>query len=156
MEKTISLLIALLLVSLLSFSQTISKSKVPKEVKKTFSTDFPKAMKPAWSMSEGNYKVEFSVNSVKNFVTYDKGGKWLEKDMSISLARIPKEIKASLAKEFPGFRSTIAEQVTTPDNVTQYHIGITKGKEAYDVYFSAAGEILKKDPKTEIKAIHKK
>ena len=156
MKKTISSLIALLLVSSLSFSQTISTGKVPKDVKKTFSKDYPKAIKPAWSMSESNYKVEFLFNSVKNSVTYDKTGKWLEKEMSISLARIPKEIKVSLTKEFAGFRSTEAEQITTQDNVTHYHLGIVKGKEAYDVYFSAAGEILKKDPKTEIKAVHKK
>jgi len=156
MKKTISLLIALFLISSLSFPQTISKGKVPKEVKKTFAADYSKAVKPAWSMSDENYKVEFLVNGVQNSVTYDKSGKWLEKKMSISSVKVTKEIKATISKEFIGFRSSDAEQITKPDNSLQYHLVIKKGKEAYDVYFSAAGEILKKEPKSEIQTANKK
>ena len=147
MKKIISLLIALFLISSVCFPQTIAKGKVPKDVKKTFATDYSKAVKPAWSMSDENYKVEFFVNGVQNSVTYDKSGKWLEKKMSISSVKVPKEIKATVSKEFAGFRSSDAEQITTPDNSLQYLLVIKKGKDAYDVYFSAAGEILKKEPK---------
>jgi hypothetical protein len=156
MKKTISLLIALFLISSVSFSQTISKGKVPKEVKKTFATDYSKAVKPEWSRSDDNYKVEFFVNGIQNSVTYDESGKWLEKKMSISSVKVPKEIKATVSKEFAGFRSSDAEQITKPDNSSQYHLVIKKGKEAYDVYFSAAGEILKKELKTEGQTTNKK
>ncbi len=156
MKKTISLLIAIFLVSSLSFSQTISTSKVPKGVKKTFAKDYPKAVKPLWSVSDGNYKVDFLNNGVKNAVTYDNSGKWQQKEIAVSLPKIPKEIKATLTKEFTGFRTTESIQITTADNVIQYHLSVIKGKEAYDVYFSATGEILKKDPKPENKPVQNK
>lgn len=100
MKKTISLLIALFLVSSFSFSQTISTGKVPKDVKKTFAKDYQRAMKPVWSMSEGNYKVDFLLNGVKNAVTYDKSGKWQEKEISVSIRRFPKRSKLLLLKNF--------------------------------------------------------
>jgi hypothetical protein len=156
MKKTISLLIALLLVSSLSFSQTISTGKVPKAVKKTFAKDYPKAVKPVWSMSDGNYKVDFLVNGVKNAMTYDNSGAWQKKEIAVSIPKIPKEIKATLSKELAGFRTTETVQITTPDNVTQFHLSVIKGKEAYDVYFSPAGEILKKEPKPENKPLQNK
>jgi len=151
MKKTILLLIALFLVSAFSFSQTLSTGKVPKPVKKTFAKDYSKAVKPLWSMSDGNYKVEFIFNGVKNAVTYDKSGTWQKKEMTVSGPKVPKEIKATLTKELPGFRTTESIQITTPDNVIQYHLSVMKGKEAYEVYFSPAGEILKKEPKPENK-----
>jgi hypothetical protein len=156
MKKTISLLFTLILISSLSFSQTLSTGKVPKEVRKTFAKEVPKAMKPVWSMSDGNYKVDFLFNGSKNSETYDKSGKWLEKTMTISIARIPKEVKATLKKDFLNFRSTEAEQITTADNVITYHVGIVKAKEAYEVYFSATGDVIKKEPKAEITTIPKK
>jgi len=89
-------------------------------------------------------------------MTYDKSGKWLDKTMTISIARIPKEVKATLSKEFTGFRSTVAEQITSADNVITYHVGIVKAKEAYEVYFSANGDVIKKEPKAENTTIPKK
>ena len=156
MKTTISLLFTFILISSLCFSQTISTGKVPKDVKKTFSKENPKAMKPIWSMSDVNYKVDFLSNGSKNSMTYDKSGKWLDKTMTISIARIPKEVKATLSKEFPGFRSTVAEQITSADNVITYHVGIVKAKEAFEVYFSATGDVIKKEPKAEITTIPKK
>jgi len=156
MKKTISFLMMLILIGSLSFSQTISTGKVPKDVRKTFAKEFPKSVKPIWTMAEGNYKVDFLFNGVKNAVTYDKTGKWQQKELVLSIPRIPKEIKATLTKDFTGFRTTEAIQITTSDDVKQYHLSVIKGKEAYDVLFSAAGEVLKKDPKETVKPEQKK
>ena len=156
MKKTISLLIAMFMVSSLIFSQTISTGKVPKETKKAFAKEYPKAVKPAWSMSDANYKVEFILNGYKNLVTYDKWGKWQVKEVAVAIPKLPKEIKATRDKEFPGFRTTEIMQITTPDGGGQYHLSVIKGKEAYDVFFSPAGEILKKEPKPEANPVQKK
>jgi hypothetical protein len=156
MKKTVLLLIALFLVSSFSFSQTISTGKVPKSVKKTFAKDYSKAVKPLWSISDGNYKVDFLNNGVKNAVTYDKSGTWQKKEVAVSGPKVPKEIKATLTKEFAGFRTTESIHITTPDSVSQYHLSVVKGKEAYNVYFSPAGEILKKEPKPENKPVETK
>lgn len=156
MKKTIALLTCLFLISSILFSQTISTGKVPKSTKKTFAKEFAKAVKPEWSLSEGNYKVDFLLNGVKNAVIYDNSGTWQEKDVAVSIPRIPKEIKATVAKEFPGFRTTEAWQVTTADKVVKYHLGVMKMKEVYDVYFTPTGDILKKDPKVQPTPVQKK
>jgi hypothetical protein len=156
MKKTMALLTGLFLISTILFSQTISTGKVPKGTKKAFAKEFSKAVKPEWSLSEGNYKVDFLLNGVKNVVIYDNSGTWQEKDVAVSVPRIPKEIKATMTKEFPGFRTTEAWQVSTPDKVVKYHLGVLKMKEAYDVFLTPTGDILKKDPKVQPAPVQKK
>ncbi len=149
MKKIISFLIAISLISSVSFAQKLSSGKVPSPVKKAFSKDFPKSSKATWTMDEGNFEVNFLVNEVKNSATYDKDGKWLEKEATIRLSDIPKDIRTSITKNFPGFHANEAEKVEAPDKEIQYHIGIYKGKEKYEIQFSLKGDVLKKDVKVE-------
>jgi len=149
MKKIISLLIMIALISSASFAQKLSSGKVPSPVKKAFKTDFPKSSKATWTMDEGNYEVNFLVNEVKNSATYDKDGKWLEKEATIRLSEIPKDIRTSITKNFPGFHANAAEKVEAPDKEIQYHVGIYKGKEKYEIQFSLKGDVLKKEVKTE-------
>jgi len=149
MKKIVSLLIAILIISSASFAQKLSSGKVPAPVKKAFSKDFPKSSKATWTMDEGNYEVNFLVNEVKNSATYDKDGKWLEKEVVIRLSEIPKDIRTSITKNFPGFHANEAEKVETNGKDLEYHIGIYKGKEKYEVQFSLKGDVLKKEAKAE-------
>jgi hypothetical protein len=147
MKKFISLLIVILLIASASFAQKVSSGKVPSPVKKAFKTDFPKNSKAEWEMDTLNYEVNFLVNDVKYSATYDKDGKWLEKEMTIRLTDIPKEVRASITKNFPGFHANEAEKVETNGKDPEYHIGIYKGKEKYVVQFSMKGDVLKKEVK---------
>ena len=147
MKKIISLLIAITLITSASFAQKLSSGKVPSPVKKAFKADFPKNSKAEWEMDSVDYEVNFLVNDVKNSATYDKDGKWLEKEATINLGLIPKDIKASITKNFPGFHANEAEKVETNGKETEYHIGIYKGKEKYEVEFSLKGDVLKKEVK---------
>jgi hypothetical protein len=147
MKKIISLLVVILLICSAGFAQKVSSGKLPSPVKKAFKADFPKNSKAEWTMDSLNYEVNFLVNDVKNSATYDKDGKWLEKEATINLGQIPKDIKASITKNFPGFHANEAEKVETNGKETEYHIGIYKGKEKYEVQFSLKGDVLKKEVK---------
>ena len=149
MKKIVSLLIAILLISSASFAQKVSSGKVPSPVKKAFKNDFPKSSKATWSMDSVNYEVNFLVKEVKNSATYDKEGKWLEKKTTIRLSEIPKDIRASITKNLPGFHANEAEKVEINGKDTQYHIGIYKGKEKYEVQFTPKGDVIKKEVKVE-------
>lgn len=149
MKKIISLLIAIMVISSAGFTQKLSSGKVPAPVKKAFKTDFPKNSKATWTMDGENYEVNFLVNDVKNSATYDKDGKWLEKEATISLGQIPKDIRESIKKNFAGFHAFEAEKVETNGKDTEYHIGISKGKEKYEVQFSMKGDVIKKEAKVE-------
>jgi hypothetical protein len=147
MKKIISLLVVILLICSAGFAQKVSSGKLPSPVKKAFKADFPKNSKAEWTMDSLNYEVNFLVNDVKNSATYDKDGKWLEKEATINLGQIPKDIKASITKNFPGFHANMAEKVETNGKETEYLIGIYKGKEKYEVLFSLKGDIIKKEVK---------
>jgi len=147
MKKIVSLLIAVILISSAGFAQKLSSGKVPAPVKKAFKNDFPKNSKAVWEMDSLNYEVNFLINEIKNSATYDKDGKWLEKETTITIGQIPKDIRASIAKNFPGFHANEAEKVETNGKDTEYHIGIYKGKEKYEVRFSLKGDVIKKEVK---------
>jgi hypothetical protein len=149
MKKIVSLMITMVLICSASFAQKLSSGKVPSPVKKAFKADFPKNSKAEWSMDSLDYEVNFLVNDVKNSATYDKDGKWLEKETTINLGLIPKDIKASITKNFPGFHANSAEKVETNGKEVEYSIGIYKGKEKYIVEFSLKGDVLKKEVKPE-------
>ncbi|MCX6252756.1 MAG: PepSY-like domain-containing protein [Bacteroidetes bacterium] len=147
MKKMISMLIVIALCSMVGVAQKLTPSKVPQNVRKAFSKEFPRASGITWSMEETNYEVNFLLNNVKNSVVFDKDAKWLEKEAVIKVSDVPKEVKAAMKKEFAGFKATEAEKVELPDNTVQYHLGISNKVEAFEVQFSATGVVLKKEPK---------
>jgi hypothetical protein len=48
-------------------------------------------------------------------------------------------------KNFPGFDIQIISQVENPDGALTYEAVLFKGRENYDVTFSAKGDVLKKE-----------
>ena len=100
-------------------------------------------------MDSTNYEVNFLVNEIKHSAVYDPDGKWLEKEAVIRLTEIPKDVRASITKNFPGFHANEAEKVESNGKDIEYHIGIYKGKEKYEVQFTPKGDVLKKEPKVE-------
>jgi hypothetical protein len=153
MKKMVSMLIVLALCSMIGVAQKLSPSKVPQNVRKTFSKEFPRASGITWMMEDSTYEVNFLLNTVKNSVKYDKTAKWLEKEAAIKISDLPKPIKAAMKKEFPGFKATEGEKVELPDTTIQYHLGISKKEEAYEVQFSATGDVLNKEAKETKKAV---
>lgn len=135
---------ALFLLPLLIFAQKVTPDKVPANVKQSFTKVYSKAMEPSWRLVNDNYQVLFTSEGVKYAAKFDKNGQWVDKEERINLKDLPKEVTASIAKNFAGFKAYEAEKVQTPSKGILYNVGLEKGKEFLEVHISLKGEVLDK------------
>ena len=142
--KTKMLIMALFLLPLLIFAQKVTPDKVPANVKQSFTKVYSKAMEPSWRLVNDNYQVLFTSEGVKYAAKFDKNGQWVDKEERINLKDLPKEVTASIAKNFAGFKAYEAEKVQTPSKGILYNVGLEKGKEFLEVHISLKGEVLDK------------
>jgi hypothetical protein len=147
MKKLISLIVILSL-PLISFAQKVTPDKVPATVKQNFMKEFPKAVEAGWRMDNENFQVLFTSNGVKHSAKFNKNGQWIDKEERIELANLPKEVTASISKNFAGYKAYEAEKVETPSKGILYNVGLEKGKEFLEVHFSLKGDILDKVAKS--------
>jgi hypothetical protein len=148
MKTLISSMLIFFLLTSVSIAQKVLPDKVPAPVKQAFMKEFPKAMEPAWRMDNGTYQVMFTLSDIKHAAKYDKTGQWIDKEVRINLADLPKEVTASIAKNFAGFKAYEAEQIDTPLKGQLFNVGLEKEKEFLEVHFSLKGDVLDKVTKT--------
>ena len=67
-------------------------------------------------------------------------------ETDIKESDLPKEVSASVAKNFPGYKISEVAKVETPEKGLCYEIDVNNGKEAYEVQISPKGDILNKQP----------
>lgn len=139
-----SIIVTVLLMAVSGFTQNMMTDKVPANVKEAFTKEYPKAMEAAWRMSNDNYQVMFTINSVKHAAKFDKSGQWIDKEERINPTNLPKEISDAIAKNFSGYKTYEAEKVETPSKGALYNVGLEKEKEFLEVHLSMKGDILDK------------
>jgi uncharacterized protein YxeA len=144
MKTLISLIVMILILSSVSFAQKVTPDKVPAVVKQAFSKEYPKAIETSWRMYDNNYQALFNLNGVKHAAKFDKNGQWIDKEERIDLSNLPKEVTASIAKNFAGYKAYEAEKVETPNKGLLYNVGLEKEKAFLEVHFSIKGEVLDK------------
>ena len=119
------------------------KVTVPELVKKTFAAQYPKVAKVKWSIEKlGEYEAEFDVNKVEMSTVYNEKGTLLETETEIKNADLPKEVKATLAKDFIGYKFDEFEKVEAKGVVT-YEMEAQKDKKTYELVFDKNGKLLK-------------
>ena len=146
MKKLIVLLSACLLISLMGFTQKITPDKVPAPVKQAFAKKFPAATDVKYEMEKKDYEINFKDKGVEMSANFDATGKWLETETEIKQSDLPKEVLASVAKNFAGFKISEVAKVESADKGLCYEMDLKKDKEGYEVQFSPKGDILKKTP----------
>ena len=146
MKKIIVLLSACLLISLMGYTQKITPDKIPAYVKQAFAKKFPAATDIKYEMEKKDYEINFKDKGVEMSANFDATGKWLETETEIKESDLPKEVSASAAKNFAGFKITEVAIVETPDKGLIYEMDLKKDKEGHEVQFSPKGVILKKTP----------
>ena len=146
MKKLVVLLSACLLISLMGFTQKITPDKVPAPVKQAFAKKFPAATDVKYEMEKKDYEINFKYKGVEMSANFDASGKWLETETEIKESDLPKEVSASVAKNFAGFKISEVAKVETRDKGIIYEMDLKKDKEGYEVQFSPKGDILKKTP----------
>jgi uncharacterized membrane protein YkoI len=144
MKKIAVMFSACLLFSLTVHSQPIPADKVPAKIKQAFSMKFLTATDVRYELELKTYEVNFKENGVVKSATFDPSGNWLETETERKESDLPKEISASVAKNFPGFKISEASITETSDNRIFYEMVLKKNKEGYEVQLSPKGDILKK------------
>jgi hypothetical protein len=146
MKKIMVLLSASLLISLMGYTQKITPDKVPALVKQAFARKFPAATEVKYEMEKTDYEINFKDKEVKMSANFDATGKWLETETEIKESDLPKEVSASVSRNFAGFKKSEIAKTETPDQGLIYEMDLKKDKEGYEVQFSAKGDIIKKIP----------
>lgn len=146
MKKIIVLLSACLLISLMGFTQKITPDKVPAPVKQAFAKKFPAATDVKYEMEKKDYEINFKDKGVEMSANFDATGKWLETETEIKQSDLPKEVSASVAKNFAGYKISEVAKVESADKGLCYEMDLKNDKEGYEVQFSPKGDILKKHP----------
>ena len=147
MKKIILLLSVCLLISLMGVTQKVTPDKVPAPVKQAFAKKFPAATDVKYEMEKKDYEINFKDKGVEMSANFDATGKWLETETEIKQSDMPKEVSASIAKNFAGFKISEVAKTETPDKGLIYEMDLKKDKEGrFEVQFSPKGDILKKTP----------
>ncbi len=129
-----------------AYSQKITTDKVPALVYRSFKSRFPASNQESWAKeSAAIYEVVFFNERKRQSASFDTSGAWKETETDINFNQLPRVVSAAFNKQFGGFTIQETTEVETADRGTLYEMIINKGKEGYEVQFSAKGELLKKE-----------
>ena len=118
---------------------------VPDAVKKAFAAQYPKVAKVKWSLEKaGEYEVEFDNNKTEMSVLFDEKGILLETESEIKMADLPQAVKATLAKDFAGYKIDEAEK-SEAKGVVKYEMEAKKDNKEYELVFDSTGKLLKQE-----------
>ena len=150
MKKLMTLLVCMVFVAF-SFAQK-PKDETPAAAKTAFAAKYPTAQKVKWSVEKpGEFEVEFTLNKVATSALYDATGKLLETEGEIKEAELPQAVKATITRDFAGYKLDEIEMSTDTKGVTSYEMEAFKGKAKFEISFDANGKLLSKEPLKEEK-----
>ena len=128
-----------------SFGQ--KSKKVPDAVKSAFTQKFPNATKVKWDKeNEKEWEAEFHMNGKEVSVNFDSNGVWLETEYEIAIKDIPVAVKATLDKEFLGYKIKESEISETASGKL-YEFDLQKDKVKMEVGIDINGIVIKKEEK---------
>ena len=145
MKNLMSLAICMVLV-VFAYAQTI-KNEAPEAAKAAFAAKYPTAQKVKWSVEKpGEFEVEFTLNKVESSALFDACGKFLESEVEIKEAALPQAVKATLMKDFAGYKLDEIEKSIDAKELTTYEMEAVKGKDKLELSFDVSGKLLSKEP----------
>lgn len=122
---------------------------VPSSVKSAFAQKFPKATKVKWDMeNEKEWEAEFKMDGKEYSANFEVSGLWKETEYEIKKSEIPSLVKATLDKEFAGYKIEEAEvSETTQGKVFEFKL--EKDETEMEIAIDPNGIVLKKEVKSE-------
>ena len=103
MKKIAMIFSVCLLAGLAAFSQEITPGQVPATVRQAFAKQFPAAKAVKYGLDNADYKIVFQELGKECIATLNAQGKLLEIEKEVAAAALPKEVSASIAKNFAGY-----------------------------------------------------
>ncbi len=151
MKKLLMLFVCIALVVSVSAANQ-KDDKIPAAAKSGFAAKFPAAQKVKWSIEKpGEFEVEYLLNGVESSALVDAKGNILETEAEMKESELPTAVKATLAKDFKGYKLDEIEKATDAKGITTFEMEAAKGKEKLEVSFDTTGKLLGKKPLKEEK-----
>ena len=123
MKKLLVLIVCLTFVLGVS-AMNQKDEKIPAAAKTGFAAKFPTAQKVKWSVEKpGEFEAEFTLNKVETSTLFDAKGNLLETETEIKESELPQAVKATLAKDFAGYKLDEIEKATDAKGVTHFRNG---------------------------------
>ncbi|HAH25034.1 MAG TPA: hypothetical protein DCL77_14980, partial [Prolixibacteraceae bacterium] len=113
---------------------------------------FPAAQKVKWSVEKpGEFEAEYKLNGVESSVLLDAKGNILETEEEIKEGELPQGVKASIAKDFAGYKLDEIEKATDAKGTITFEMEASKGKDKLEISFDSNGKLMGKKPLKEEK-----
>jgi hypothetical protein len=145
--KKLLVLFACLAVVIGAFAMSQKDEKIPAAAKAGFTAKFPTAQKVKWSVEKpGEFEAEFTLNGVETSALVDANGTLLETEAEIKESELPQSVKATIAKDFAGYKLDEIEKATDAKGITTYEMEAAKGKDKLEISFDSTGKLLAKEP----------
>jgi hypothetical protein len=143
MKQLLTVLVCLIFV-VCTYAQK-TKEETPVAAKSAFAAKFPGAQKVKWSVEKpGEFEVDFILNKVESSALFDATGKFLESEAEIKEADLPPAVKATLTKDFAGYKLDEITKATDAKGLVAFEMQIIKGKDKLAVEFDSNGKLLSK------------
>ena len=145
MKKLLTLLVCMTFVVCTNAQK--AKDETPAAAKTAFAAKYPGAEKVKWSIEKpGEFEVDFILNKIESSALFDATGKFLESEVEVKEAELPQAVKATISKDFVGFKLDEIEKATDAKGVTTFEMEAVKGKEKLEISFDTNGKLLSKEP----------
>ena len=133
------------------------KEEAPPAAKASFAANYPTAQKVKWSVEKpGEFEVDFTLNKVESSALYDANGKLLETEAEVKESELPQAVKATIAKDFAGYKLDETEKAIDTKGIITYAMEASKGKVKLELSFDTNGKLLSKESLKEKKGEKKK
>jgi len=143
MKNLFFLIAAFAITSLIVCGQT--SEDVPAKVKTTFAKKFPNSTNVKWvKESDNEWEAEFKMEGKEYSANFDNTGTWMETEYKIGTNEIPATVKATIEKEFAGYKIEESELSETADGKV-YEFELKNDKEEMEVVIDMNGNIVKKE-----------
>jgi hypothetical protein len=140
MKKSI-IVIALIMVSLVSFAQKTKDQNVPQVVKNALLQKFPKAKEIQWDKEGKNFEASFDLNNIDNSVLFSQDGKIVETEIEIKVTQLPKNALQYLNDNYKNQKVKEAAKIVTEKGNVIYEAEI----KSEDLFFDENGNFIKRD-----------
>ena len=139
--KKIIFLAASLFYSVTSFAQDIRTDEVPSVVRNSFKQQFPKAMDVEWELKDQLYKVEFEIGRKDHEAWINSTGGIVKHKQDITEGELPKEVTASISKNYKGYRIDDVERIESNKKFS-YKVELKTLSKEQDVIFDQSGKVI--------------
>lgn len=122
-------------------AQKVDEANVPAAVMTTFKSKCPKVASAKWEKEDGNFEAHYKSGNSEMTCVIDPSGKYVQSEVAIDAASLPKPATEYLSKNMPGKKITEVAKITSADGKVTYEAEVDN----VDYTFDSTGNLIKKE-----------